>query len=216
MTKALLFDLDGTLIDSDPLHEAVFVEMMAEYGISVDAAFFAAHIHGRANKEIFADLLPDAPTDALDREKEARFRARLAREGAPVTPGAAALLDAAAAAGIPTALVTNAPAANVTASLAAIGLADHLPIRCLAEDSPRPKPAPDVYRRAAASLGVAPEDALAFEDSGTGIRAATGAGIPTIGLRSTLDEPQLRALGCAFSIADFTDPRLAPLIFPAP
>ena len=60
-TSALLFDLDGTMLNTDPIHVAVFADMMGKYGITADEAFYMRHVHGRLNVDIFAEFLPDEP-----------------------------------------------------------------------------------------------------------------------------------------------------------
>ncbi len=212
MPAALLFDLDGTLIDSDPLHRAVFADLLAPHGHVVDAAFYLAHIHGRQNRAIFAELMPGADPDEMDRAKEAEFRRRLA--GAPVaaTPGLGAFLERTGKAGLPAAVVTNACRANAHAMLAALGVADRFAAILGAEDAPAPKPDPAPYRAGAAALGVAATECIAFEDSPAGLASARAAGCTVVGLASSLDADALRAAGAHHVIPDFTDPALVPLL----
>ena len=127
MTTALLFDLDGTLVDSDGDHLAAFQEVFARFGFALDRARYTAEIMGASNTMIGARFLPQlSPLErvAVLDAKEAAFRARI---GAMVpTPGALALLNYAQARGLPCAIVTNAPRANAEKVLAALGLADRL------------------------------------------------------------------------------------------
>ncbi|MCU0908677.1 MAG: HAD family phosphatase [Rhodobacteraceae bacterium] len=167
---ALLFDLDGTLIFSDPLHRVVFAEVLAPWGVDVTEDVYARHIHGRLNADIFADLAPGGDPVALGDAKEAEFRRRLGGQADPV-PGAPAFLARAAAAGIPCAVVTNAPRANAVAMLSAIGLAHRFPVVVAEGDAAAAKPDPAPYRLGAARLGVDPAACVVFEDSPAGIRA---------------------------------------------
>jgi HAD superfamily hydrolase (TIGR01509 family) len=209
---ALLLDLDGTMLDTDRLHLAVFVELMAPFGVTVDEAHYRAHIHGRLNTDYFAEFLPDHPDpQGLSDEKEAIFRRVLPRPY-PAMPGVAALLDRAAANGWARAVVTNAPPDNADAMLRAIGLRHHFDVVVSGETCPRGKPFPDPYLEALDRLGVRAETALAFEDSPSGLAAALAAGIPTVGVTSTLSASELLKLGAAAAITDFTDPALAPLL----
>jgi HAD superfamily hydrolase (TIGR01509 family) len=209
---ALLLDLDGTMLDTDRLHLAVFAELMAPFGVAVDEAHYRDHIHGRLNADYFALVLPDHPDpQGLSDEKEAAFRRVLPRPY-PATPGVASLLDRASAAGWARAVVTNAPPDNAEAMLEAIGLRHHFDVVVSGETCPRGKPFPDPYLEALDRLGVRAETALAFEDSPSGLAAAVAAGIPTVGVTSTLSAAELLALGAAAAIADFTDPALAPLL----
>ena len=208
---ALLFDLDGTLIDSDPIHAEVFVELFAERGRTIDTAHYVAKFHGRLNTDIFGEQFPGEDPLALHHEKEARFRDRLPANVAP-TPGAVSLLNRAEAAGWGVAVVTNAMRLNADAMLGALGLTDRLPTIIVGEECPAGKPDPWPYRAALETLGVAPDLALAFEDSPTGLASASGAGIPCVGLRSSLSDNELRAAGAHITINDFTDPALEPLL----
>ncbi len=180
MGGALLFDLDGTLLQSDPLHVEVFREIFAEHRVTLTDAEYGAHIQGRTNQAIFDHFLPGADWVALGDAKEARFRDRLGASVAP-TPGLPELLDRARDAGLPCAVVTNAPRANADAMLAAIGLTGRFPVVIAAGDTPRGKPDPGPYLAALAGLGAVASQALAFEDSPSGIAAAVAAGILTVG-----------------------------------
>ncbi|ETX29120.1 HAD family hydrolase [Roseivivax isoporae] len=211
MTLALLFDLDGTLLDSDPLHERVFRDLYAERGREIDAAYYLANIHGRHNPDIFSRDFPDADPHALSEEKEARFRERLPARVTP-TAGLGALLDRAGDAGWPTALVTNAPRRNAETMLDAIGVRDRFPVVVIGDECTRAKPHPDPYLAALAALGTPPGRAIAFEDSPSGLRAARAAGVHVMGLRSSLGHEALLEAGAHDSIADFTDPALDRLL----
>ena len=209
---ALLFDLDGTMLDSDPIHEKVFAELWAARGLTMEPGFYGRHVHGRLNADIFAEFLPDEPDpQALGRWKEAQFRARLPVPY-PATPGLAALLDTARARGWGLAVVTNAERANAEAMLAAIGLRHHFDWLVIGEECTRAKPHPDPYLAAIAALDELPARCIAFEDSPSGVRAAAASGSFTIGIRSALDDAALRDNGADATIQDFTDPALPALL----
>ncbi|MEZ5722777.1 MAG: HAD family phosphatase [Paracoccaceae bacterium] len=206
---ALLFDLDGTMLVSDPIHEDVFRELWAEFGLPTPPGFYLAGIHGRQNQDIFAEFLPDAPDIlALHERKEAMFRDRLPRPY-PAMPGVVELVRRAVAEGWPRAIVTNAMRKNADAMLEAIGLRDAFDCIVIGEECTRAKPAPDPYLEAMRQLGVTPEDSIAFEDSPAGLRAAAASGAYTFGIRSALDDAALRAAGAHQTLADFTDPALS-------
>ena len=204
---ALLFDLDGTLLDTDPLHFAIFVELFAERGIAIDHAHYLAEIHGRLNADLFGKAFPGEDAAALSDRKEAIFRDRMGGSY-PAMPGAAALLDRARAAGWRTAVVTNAPRANAEAMLAAIGLAAAFDLVVIGDECARGKPHPDPYATAIDRLGSLPDRAIAFEDSPSGLASARAAGAFAVGVRSALDDAALRAAGAQASIRDFADPAL--------
>jgi HAD superfamily hydrolase (TIGR01509 family) len=209
---ALLLDLDGTMLDTDRLHLSVFAGIMAPYGIAVDEAHYRAHIHGRRNVDYFAEAIPDHPDpEALSDHKEAAFRRVLPRPY-PATPGVGAVLERAREKAWGLAVVTNAPPENAEAMLGAIGLRDRFEIVVHGETCPQGKPHPAPYLAALDLLGVPAGEALAFEDSPSGLAAAVAAGIPTVGVTSTLSVAELVALGATAAISDFTDPALVPLL----
>jgi HAD superfamily hydrolase (TIGR01509 family) len=211
MTRALLFDLDGTLLASDPLHTRAFVELFAAHGRAIDAEFYTTRIHGRLNAEIFAEFFPGTDGAAMADAKEAAFRDLLG-DSAPPMPGLPGLLNRARRDGIALAVVTNAPRVNAEFMLRAIGCAAAFDTVVVADDCAAGKPDPAPYLEALRRLGARPGHALAFEDSPSGIRAAVAAGVATLGIRSTLDDAALRAAGASLSLADFTDPALEPLL----
>ena len=208
---ALLFDLDGTLINTDALHFAVFKELFAERGREIDQDFYLSEIHGKMNAGIFATYIPDENPEALSQDKESRFRDVLGAEVPPM-PGTTELLSQARDLGWAMAVVTNAPRDNAHAMLAAIGLADAFDTIVIGEECTHGKPHPEPYAAAMRQLGVAPERAVVFEDSPSGLRSAVAAGAFAIGVRSSLDDAALRAAGAQGTIADFSDPALQSLL----
>jgi beta-phosphoglucomutase len=206
---ALLFDLDGTLVDTDDLHFAAFGALLAERGAPFSRDDYRDRVMGRPNAVIMADFFPgEAHRHAeIAETKEAAFRAMLGARVEPVA-GAAALVDWAEAEGAGIAVVTNAPRSNAEAMLAAIGLADRIGTLVIGEECARPKPDPLPYRDAMARLGVTPARAIAFEDSPSGLRAARASGAHVVGLATGLPEARLLAAGAHRVIADFTDPAL--------
>jgi HAD superfamily hydrolase (TIGR01509 family) len=208
LLKALVFDLDGTLIDSDPYHFRAYREIAARHGVAVDAAFFAAHISGHTNAEACAAMFPrmtPAAHRAIAAEKETNFRAALAT--AQPLPGVHALFDWAAGKNLRTGLVTNAPPANVDHMLAVLGLAGRFDTVVLGETLARGKPDKLPYVTALERLGIAAGEAVAFEDAVPGVLSAVGAGIATVGVTASR-AAALAAAGARIIVADFTDPQL--------
>jgi len=213
MKTALLFDLDGTLVDTDALHLAAFQEVLAPHGISVTKAQYVAGIMGNSNANIGAAFLPHL-TPAQQEEtlaaKEAAFRQALGS----LTPmaGLLALLDLADELALPCAVVTNAPRANAVVMLEALGLARRLPILIIGAELARAKPDPLPYLTGLEKTGAEAAHSIAFEDSLSGVRAAHAAGVTVVGLTTGLDEARLMGARAAFAVADFTDPRILQLI----
>lgn len=207
--RALLFDLDGTLVHTDPLHFRIWKEALARHGIEIDEAAYARRVSGRHNPEIVADLLPDlddAAARAFAASKEARFR-EVGTDLAPL-PGVRALLRRARAAGLALGVVTNAPRRNAAFMLEVLGLADAFDAIGLGEDAEAAKPDPAPYRAMLARLDVAPGAAVAFEDSPSGVRSAVGAGLEVVGLATTQAPATLLRAGAARVVEDFEDPGL--------
>ena len=196
--RALLFDLDGTLCDTDPLHHHTWRELLAPHGIVVDDDLYRRKFSGRLNPDIVAELLPRLDRAAnldLCERKEALFREMTPR--LDPLPGVVALIASARAAGIGVALVTNAPRINADHMLKALGLVDAWDAVVVAEEVGVGKPDPAPYRAALQRLDVAASAAVAFEDSVSGVRAAAGAGVLTIGLTTSHSGADLIAAGAA-------------------
>jgi HAD superfamily hydrolase (TIGR01509 family) len=190
MISALLFDLDGTLVDSDAEHLVAFQRAFARHGVSLDRAQYVAKIMGASNEMIgnaFLSHLPLAEREATIEAKEAAYREGL---GA-MTPiaGARELIQHAISRGLAVAVVTNAPRANADAVLLALGLHEHLPIRVIGGELARAKPDPLPYLTGLELTGARAENSVAFEDSLSGARAAVAAGLAVVGVMTTLDEP---------------------------
>jgi HAD superfamily hydrolase (TIGR01509 family) len=211
--RALLFDLDGTLAETDSLHLPTWVDVLRPHGIEVDEEFYRDNISGRSNSKVVEDLLPGLPAEDgrdLTEAKETNFRER-AHELEPL-PGLMDFMREAKDRGLSLALVTNAPLANVDAVLLALELGEFFEEVILSDEVGPVKPDPAPYRAALEKLGVASGEALAFEDSTSGIASAVGAGIPTVGIAST-QAPETLAQAGAFLVADdFADPELIKLL----
>ena len=213
MLEALLFDLDGTLTDTDTLHLQALQQLLREQGRELSEAEFDAHVSGRANADMCRYLFPGRPVaehEAFADRKEARFRA-LSPTLQP-TAGLERLLAHAERSGIGMAVVTNAPRANAQHMLAAMGLAQRFEHVLVAEELARAKPDPLPYLTGLERLGARADHALAFEDSVPGVTAASRAGILTVGL-STSQAPQvLLEAGAQLVVKNFDDERLWQLI----
>ena len=210
---AILFDIDGTLFNSDSLHLLAFQDSLEEEGFNggqrIDEYFFLERISGRQNLQIVKDLFPEksaAEGAAFSDRKEAKFR-ELAASKLPslVTPGLAQLLKRLRDHGVRCAAVTNAPRANAELMLGAIGRLDCFEPLIIGDECTAGKPDPEPYLRAMRELGVTADECIAFEDSPAGARAAVAAGVTTIGITSTQPAAALvDASGCSFAISDFT------------
>jgi beta-phosphoglucomutase len=210
LRAGLLFDLDGTLAQTEHLHHAAFAALLAEYGRSLDHATFLRHVSGRSNEDITAYLFPDkdgAERDRLAQDKERWFR-ELATAGVAATPGAVELLAWAREHGIATGLVTNAPRENADLMIEVLGLSKDFDVVICATELPRSKPHPDPYLEALRLLSLDPAQTLVIEDSATGIAAARAAGLDVIALATAVTAASIASSGAALTVADMTDERI--------
>lgn len=213
MLAAILYDLDGTIVNTDPLHYQVWQQLLRDVGIEIDEEFYLARMSGRLNPAIVQELLPELSPEAVEQFselKEARFR-ELATELTPL-PGLLNAIAWAEARGLKQAVVTNAPRENAYHMLRVLNLQERFDRVVISEDIGVAKPDPGPYQYILNHFGLTPEQALAFEDSPSGIRAAVGAGIPTVGIASTQDPTDLYYLGAMLVIPDFTDSQLWALL----
>ena len=209
----LLFDLDGTLTDSDHLHFNAFNRLLGERGRTLSKADYTHHIMGAGNEAICSYLFPQLPlSEALKLAERKEAYVREAMGDLRPTPGLHALLDWADARMLPMAIVTNAPRANAVLMIAALQLRARIPVLVIGSELEQAKPHPLPYFTALQRLGGRARNAVAFEDSRSGLRAAVDAGITTIGLTTALDEGAVLEAGAALAVADFTDLRLWTLL----
>ncbi len=207
MTKALFFDLDGTLTDTHALHIATWLEVLGPHGVEVNMDLYRNKLLGKPNEEAVRDLLPDLTDGEVGEllEAEARsYRRRTAKVG-PIL-GLGDLLKEGRRRGMRLVLVTNAPKSAAEKSLEALGFEDHFDAMVLAEEVGAEKPDPAPYRAALERLDVLAGEALAFEDSSKGVASAAKVGIPVVGLVSTHAPGELREAGAEFVVGDFSDP----------
>ncbi len=213
MLKALLFDLDGTLADTNSVHRLTWVEILKPYGYDVTWDFYRDRISGRLTPEVVADLFPDLSPEevrTMAETKEANFRERTG-ELEPL-PGLLDFIAKAREKGMRISLVTNAPKENVPAILRALGLEEAFELVVLGEELEAGKPDPAPYEAALEALGISSEEAVAFEDSPSGIASSVAAGVPTVGIASTHEPEELESLGVDLVARDFTDPKLVALV----
>ena len=208
--RALLFDIDGTLADTDPLHLKAFNQVLGPHGHVFDHARFSRELQGFANVSIGDRFLPDETPErraAILAEKEAIFRDLVAGQIEPL-PGLMALLDRADAAGVPMVAVTNAPRLNAELLLSGLGITARFKAIVIGDELPHGKPHPLPYQEGLRFVGASAAASVAFEDSRSGVQSAAAAGIPTIGIRTSLSHADLVGAGAIASASAFDDPDL--------
>ena len=195
--KAFLFDLDGTLIDSMPLHHQAWVEWHARRSIAMDAGSFFEATAGRSNAEILLDMFPQYSVDehvAMADAKEALYREFAARSLALIA-GAQDFVQRARAAGCKLAVCTASTLPNMALAFERFGIDRWIDTVTSPADvssgpgAPAPlrgKPHPDIFLEAARRLGVAPEHCIVFEDAPLGVEGARRAGMRAVALTTTL------------------------------
>ena len=203
-----LFDIDGTLSDTDILHREIFQDFLKQYGYDCDDEFFRTRISGRANHVIAADLMPQIPVKEAERifaEKEQQFR-DLAETRLKPVPGLIELLDHLKREKIPIAAVTNAPRANADMMLRVLNIRHYFEHVVIGDECEASKPSPIPYQVGMKLLNVTAADrSLVFEDSLTGVKAGVDAGCIVIGIRTTQPGEKLMEIGCHSTIGDYTE-----------
>jgi HAD superfamily hydrolase (TIGR01509 family) len=180
--RAVILDMDGLLVDSEPIHWVTLNRVLAEYGHRVDEEENSGYV-GQPEVETWRMVMGkrgiSADLQELSRKRARVFSEILRTEGIPVMPGAMDLVKACKEKGYPLAIATSTPRGTVVEVLAASGFDREVEIVASAYDPEvkHGKPAPDVFLRAATLLGVEPANCLVFEDSGLGIQAAKAAGM---------------------------------------
>jgi HAD superfamily hydrolase (TIGR01509 family) len=191
---AVLFDLDGTLVDSEPRSRAAWERLFATHGVPHDDALLVSFA-GRQGRHVVAEHLhrfPGEPT-IEDLYSEAISYARAS--GGPVEPvrGAVGLLRGLHAEGVPFGVVTSGTRAYATRELEALGVRGLLSVLVAAEDVSAGKPDPEGYLAGCAALGVEPARTVVFEDAPAGVAAAKAAGAYCVGLTTTQPASALAA-----------------------
>lgn len=190
--KAYLFDCDGTIADSMPLHHEAWQEALASYGANFPKHLFYAWAGvpvPRTVEMINEELGFSAPPEAVTEAREAAYLRRLPE----VKPVASVLAEMDRMRGkLPMAVVSGSPHASVEKTLTYLGLRDRFQTIVGGDDSPRGKPNPDPFLLAAERLGVAPADCLVFEDGELGIQAAIAAGMRWV--RVPITDPDYRPI----------------------
>jgi beta-phosphoglucomutase len=186
--RAVLWDLDGTLVDSEEYHWQSWQHALALDGVSVTRDQFKASF-GQRNEGILRGWLgPEATIERINRvadAKEVEYRRLAAAHGLTPLPGAAEWLVRLQAAGWRQAIASSAPRLNVDVMLRALHLEAYFDAIVSSEDVTRGKPEPDVFLTAATRLDVPSERCIVVEDAAAGVEAARRAGMRSIGVSRT-------------------------------
>jgi HAD superfamily hydrolase (TIGR01509 family) len=204
---AVIFDMDGVLIDSGAHHRASWVAMLGELGMAAPPQFWRLTI-GRPAVEAVPLLVGRAMTPAearqLARRKHEHY-VRFSQAGLPAVAGVATFLEDLVRRDVPRAVATSARRDDTTRHLGSLGLARYFDVVIAADDVVNGKPNPEVYLRAAQGLARPPDRCVVFEDAVVGVTAARRAGMRVIGVATAYPPEELLAAGAERVIANFEE-----------
>ena len=207
--KAIVFDFDGVLADSEMLHLRVYRELLEPSGVTISTEQYCERYLGSDDEGVFAQvaidyglLLGDEEIELLIAEKARRFEA-LVSSGGVFYPTAAACVRRLGATW-PLGIASGARRGEIELMLRGAGLSDAFAFIVAAGETDRGKPAPDPYVRAAELHGAAPAACVAIEDSHAGLESARTAGMRTIGIATTYPRETLTADAVIDSLDDLT------------
>ncbi len=216
--KAVIFDMDGVIVDTNPHHKTAWREYYQRNGKTLSDADFVEHVSGKHNNAILGHLFDGQilSTDEAKRlayEKEALFRELYSPVITPVA-GLVPFLQTLKAANIRTAVATSAPVENLDFVMDALGIRSYFDALLNESMVNHPKPDPEIYQKAMAMLGVDPADTVIFEDSMTGIQAAKAAGATVVGMATTESPDELWPFvdDVAYDFTEVTLDRLQQLV----
>ncbi|MBW3538461.1 HAD family phosphatase [Candidatus Parcubacteria bacterium] len=193
--KAILFDMNGVIVDDEALHESAFRQVIADQtGQQLSAEEYRRYFAGKTDRDGFVAYLGanrlDLPVPDLLAQKAKAYR-RLASDNLVIYEGVQELVEAAYDRGIQLALVTSSLMVEAETVLRELQLSDYFEVIISAEDITRGKPDPEGYQKALELLGVAPDAAVVIEDAPSGVTAARSAGVKCLAVANTHDAAQL-------------------------
>jgi beta-phosphoglucomutase family hydrolase len=193
---ALIFDMDGTLLDNNPYHLAAWRGFLARHGVTLTEEEYLARVSGVNSGETIRRLLgadlQAAQVASLQAEKESLYRELISGHLEPIA-GLKDFLARMASADIPMAVATSAPKDNIAFTLEGLGIRQYFRVVTGADMVRRAKPDPEIFLVTARRLGFAPAQCVVFEDSVSGIAAATAAGMHVVALRTAHPDAELGA-----------------------
>lgn len=214
--QAVIFDMDGTILDTESLFRTIAFEICSDLGFELNDVVYSAMVgssHERTNQLLIEAFGAAFPYPMFDERCRVTMNAR-AHGGVPVKPGARELLGELHGRKIPLAVATSSRSPHAQTHLAAVGLLDLFDTIVTRDDVVNAKPHPEPFLLAATRLGVDPRHCLALEDSPTGVQAAHAAGMQTIMVPDLVHpSPAIRALNIAI-VASLDHVRQA--AFPSP
>jgi beta-phosphoglucomutase family hydrolase len=191
LPKALIFDMDGLMLDSEPLYQEAWAAAAQELGYTIDAELYMSLV-GRSSAEadrMFIQIFGDTfPVQAFNQRWDELWRELIKSKGIALQPGLLPLLDWVEHKAMPKAVGTSSNRAEAEACLSLAGIRDRFSILVTVDQVAAGKPAPDIFLEAARRLETAPEQCLVLEDSNAGVQAAQAAGMAVV-MVPDLQEP---------------------------
>ena len=193
----ILWDLDGTIADTEELHARAWQRILNDYHVDYDQEEFLANF-GRSNRAIISEMFdvePDAPlVEEVSTNKEALFRSLLPAADLQLLPGVAEWLAAFQEAGRQQVISSSGPMANIAAVVTKLEIGDYFSTLVSGANLPHGKPHPAIFLRSAAAADTLPTACLVIEDSTHGIAAARRAAIPSVAVGKLATDPALATL----------------------
>ncbi|NJK78925.1 MAG: HAD-IA family hydrolase [Chloroflexaceae bacterium] len=191
LLRGVLWDLDGTLIDSGELHWVTWRDALANEGFELSREAFNERFGQRNDRFLRTLLDPDLSQEKIDRisgAKESAYRAMVRSDGITILPGALHWLETLQAQGWRQAIASSAPRQNIEVIMEVVGFDQYAAVYVGSEDVQHGKPDPEVFLVAAERIGVPPDRCIVVEDSPAGIQAGRDGGMRTIAVLTTHDQ----------------------------
>ncbi len=206
-TKAILFDMDGTLVDTIPFHQEAWLRFLGNHGIHLRPEDFHAQNHGTLPEMIrrfFPHVESREKRIELGEEKEATYR-RICKPFLKEIAGLTPFLEFLHSQKISCHLATMGDQNNIDFTLKGLGISEYFETVTGGHEVLKGKPDPEIFMKSLGKAGIKAREALVFEDSGGGIRSAKAAGLIVIGIATTHTKKELLDMGCEAAFSDFNE-----------
>jgi HAD superfamily hydrolase (TIGR01509 family) len=214
MARAVLFDFDGVIVRSEPLHKRTFMELLSPYGVEVSDERWYREFAGTGSRRIFKALADEhgveVDIDELVSKRRAVFVEHVKKGELEVMPGLMELLAALKGKGIKMAIVSGGHRDYIEVLMDMLDIRQYFGAVVSAEDIPERKPDPGPFLHGAKALAIAPDECLVLEDSISGCKAARAAGMRLIWIRP---DPSMDGPECDLEVEDLEDKRIIELFF---
>lgn len=212
MLKGLIFDMDGTLTLTEPLHHKAFAWVFNQYGVEYTFEESVKKYAGAGSKYTFQNVFDERGIVVTDEQiaecvaKKHELYKKLVQEAeVPVVNGVIDFVEKTDAAGLKRVIATgNSDLDAVRSILKRVGLLEYFPAIVSISEVPHGKPAPDVFLEAARRIDCAPDECIVFEDAINGVKGARAADIPCIAIETSFTSEDLLAAGATYTVKDYT------------